>query len=57
MEISIGYDNTLIVNISNTKLLETVIDDTLSWKIHLRANYTQNKCSLLCAGFSSVDGL
>jgi hypothetical protein len=33
-EISIGYDNTLIVNVSTTKLLETVIDDTLSWKIH-----------------------
>jgi hypothetical protein len=57
MEISTGYDNTLIVNVSNTKLLETVIDDTMSWKIHLRANYNHTKCRILCPGFSTEDGL
>jgi hypothetical protein len=57
MEISIGYDNTLIVNVSNIKLLETVIDDTLSWKNHLGANYTQTKYSLVCPGFSFEDDL
>jgi len=41
MEICIGY-NTLVVNASNTKLTETVIEDTLSCKTHLGANYTQS---------------
>ena len=35
MQINIGY-NTLIVNVPNAKLLETVIDETFPRKIHLK---------------------
>ena len=34
-EISIGYDNEIISNTSNTKFLEIVIANSLSWKDHI----------------------
>jgi hypothetical protein len=44
-----GYDNKLIANVSNAKFLGIVMDNTLSWRIHIE-HWTQIKCSLSCNG-------
>jgi hypothetical protein len=49
---NLGYDNNQIALISNTKFLGIVIDNSLSWKLHIE--HIMPKLSAACYAIKSV---
>jgi len=51
-EVSIGYKNNLISNLTNTKILGVITENTLSWKAHIY--YLLPNLCLACYGVRTI---
>jgi len=53
-EASIGFNNNFISNSINTKFLEVIIENTLSWKAHI--DHLLPKLCMACYGVILLSG-